>query len=759
MANTPPSTVQSTEVSYQLHSLGWKAFQQLCSTILGDIWGQTFQVFSDTNDGGRDGGFSGTWKNKGCETLSGTFAVQCKFTSSTQTTLKLSDLSDELKKANRLASKGLAQNYFIFSNAKLTGSNDEKIREAFDAIPGINKFFIYGEEKITALIHESPRLRMLVPRVYGLGDLSQILDERAYAQGVEILSSLGDDLRKFVITDAYQRSARAIVEHGFVLLLGEPACGKSTIAAALALGATDEWKCSTVKITSAEDFIKHSNPYEKNQFFWVDDAFGATQIDDQKTIAWNSTFPHIQAAINRGAKVIFTSRSYIFQAAKKYLKTSALPILKESQVVINVERMSSSEKEQILYNHVKLGSQNLDFKKRIKPHLKATAALNLFTPEIARRLGNKEFTKSLIISSHGLADFVERPMEFLKEVIETLDINSRAAIALIFMRGGAVPSPITLDEKEERAITLMGGSIGQVRNSLSTLNGSLIANINQDGSYEWHFKHPTIREAFASMVAEDRELMDIYIAGTPLPQLFREISCGNMNIQGVKVIIPTNRYPALISRMQSLLDDPASHDSLNRFLTRRCDSTFLQNFIIAYPQHLENLHIRSYMSVVSDVGLIVRLHISNALPEAMRIKYIERIKYLAVSIPDSDFLKDSIRPIFENEELSDILKEVQEKLLPNLAEIVDEWHNDHNESEDPSTHFETLKSALRDYQEALSSSEGTHEIIEEALDSIDISIDDLRQNYYAEQEPDYSYRESYRLPTNESRSIFDDIDK
>ena len=29
---------------------------------------------------------------------------------------------------------------------------------------------------------ESKRLRMLVPRVYGLGDLSQILDDRAYKQ-------------------------------------------------------------------------------------------------------------------------------------------------------------------------------------------------------------------------------------------------------------------------------------------------------------------------------------------------------------------------------------------------------------------------------------------------------------------------------------------------------------------------------------------------------------------------------------------------
>ena len=152
-------------------------------------------------------------------------------------------------------------------------------------------------------------------RVYGLGDLSQILDERAYAQAKEILSALGDDLAKFVITDAYRRSARALVEHGFVLLLGEPACGKSTIAAALALGALDEWGCSTIKVRDGDDFVRHSNPHEPRQFFWVDDAFGATQMDWSSTARWNGVFPHVHAAMRRGARVVFTSRDYIYRSA------------------------------------------------------------------------------------------------------------------------------------------------------------------------------------------------------------------------------------------------------------------------------------------------------------------------------------------------------------------------------------------------------------------------------------------------------------
>ena len=202
---------QADEVDYELHSLGWKAFQNLCSTIVSDIWGQTIQTFFDSHDGGRDGAFNGNWNSSESDNFSGTYTVQCKFTANTSKVIKLSDLADEIKKAKRLAERGLADNYFLFTNAKLTGTNDEAIRSSFESIPNLNKCVVYGSDRISLIIRESKRLRMLVPRIYGLGDLSQILDERAYDQAQEILSSLGDDLNKFIITDAYRQSAKALV--------------------------------------------------------------------------------------------------------------------------------------------------------------------------------------------------------------------------------------------------------------------------------------------------------------------------------------------------------------------------------------------------------------------------------------------------------------------------------------------------------------------------------------------------------------------
>lgn len=288
------------KVSFQLNTLGWKSFQSLCLSVLSEIFGQTVQGFFDSNDGGRDGAFYGEWKQNKGATLIGSFTIQCKFTSKPDRQLHAADISDELAKAERLAQKGMCRNYVLLTNFHLTGKNDEKVVSLFESLDGVEKCLIFGQERLNDFILESPRLRMLVPRVYGLGDLSLILDERAQTQASEILSSLGGDLDKFVTTRAHERSARALVDHGFVLLLGEPACGKSTIAASLSMAALDEWQCSTIKARGPDDFVKHWNPNDPRQFFWIDDAFGATQLDNSCLASWNKSLPHVHAAIKKG---------------------------------------------------------------------------------------------------------------------------------------------------------------------------------------------------------------------------------------------------------------------------------------------------------------------------------------------------------------------------------------------------------------------------------------------------------------------------
>jgi hypothetical protein len=754
-----PAKANAAQPSYELHSLGWKAFQQLCVAVAGEIWGQTVQGFYDSHDGGRDGAFHGQWKVKSGETLSGSFTVQCKFTSQPTKALRLNDLKDEISKIEQLAIRGLADNYFLFTNARLTGDFEDKLRNTVLDIPGIKHFAAYGNDRISQFIHESARLRMLVPRIYGLGDLSQILDERAYAQSQEILSALGDDLSKFVLTAAYRKAAKAIIEHGFVLLLGEPMCGKSTIAAALALGALDEWGCSTIKIRDADEFVRHSNPHEKQQFFWVDDAFGATQLDVAATFKWNSAFPHLHAAIKRGARVIFTSRDYIYRNARSFIKEAALPEILESQVVIKVQELSRPEKEQILYNHIRLGNQVQAFKTKLKPHLPAVSTHSGFSPEIARRLGNRAFTKKLSIYRSELEDFVANPMQLLMDVIQTLDASSRAAIALVFMRGGQLTSPVALMPDEAEALDLLGGSQSEVRNALNALNGSLLIQVKAAGSVAWSFKHPTIRDAFATMVAENRELLDIYLTGTPVPRLLHEVSCGDVGYEGAKVIVLPDRFALVLGRILKFKNQRSENSSqVNRFLAYRCDAQFLQQYLAAEDSYLKSLNLWSYLDSISEIGVVCRLHSFSLLPEEDRKRHIATIRDLAVDTPDSGFLDREVRALFTPDEFEECLTHLRSNLLLKLDDCISNWRFNCGHEDDPEEYFSTLETTLRDFKKEFASDQIVQKEIDDGLERIKSIIDDLQSDRPSPR------RSSNTLGSLEdtwegSRSIFDDVDE
>lgn len=63
-----------------------------------------------------------------------------------------------------------------------------------------------------------------------------------------LLASLKDDLSKVVLTTSYRRAAEALDRHSFVLLVGEPAGGKTTVTSILAIAALDQWGASTLKL-------------------------------------------------------------------------------------------------------------------------------------------------------------------------------------------------------------------------------------------------------------------------------------------------------------------------------------------------------------------------------------------------------------------------------------------------------------------------------------------------------------------------------
>jgi hypothetical protein len=148
---------------FNLHTLGWHSFQQLCLSVSREVLGQTVQSFLDTNDGGRDGAFSGIWSRKNSEALSGRFVIQCKFTSRIGYTLVPSDVAEELVKVKRLVSNGECDVYILMTNAGVSGQTENKLKQKFRDI-GVKDVLIFGVTWLEENIRENKRLRMMVPR-------------------------------------------------------------------------------------------------------------------------------------------------------------------------------------------------------------------------------------------------------------------------------------------------------------------------------------------------------------------------------------------------------------------------------------------------------------------------------------------------------------------------------------------------------------------------------------------------------------------
>ncbi len=753
---------------YDLHNLGWHHFQQLCLTITREILGQTVESFLDTSDAGQDGAFVGTWKTNEGELLQGRFVIQCKFTSKPGKNLVISDLTDEVEKVRRLVQNGRCDCYILMTNFGLTGSSEGAVEALFTNV-GVKHVITFSSTWICDQIRESKRLRMLVPRLYGLGDLSQILDDRAYEQAKALLTSLSDELSKVVLTGAYHKAAEAMVQHGFVLLIGAPAAGKTTIASMLSMVAMDHWGASILKLDDAVKMVDHWNPDEPSQFFWIDDAFGVTQYESLLVSDWNRRFSTINAMVRKGAKIIMTSRDYIYERARKDLKEGAFPLLKESQVVIDVHDLTAEEKQQILYNHIKLGKQPKTFRSAIKPHLPFIAAHPRFVPETARRLGDPTFTAALSVNRYKLNNFVEKQELFLQEVIRGLDENSRAALGLIYMRNNSLESPVALTVEESNAIERLGANLGGIVVALEALNGSLVQCVWENGTRVWRFKHPTVGDAYAGLLLQSPELLRIYVIGCSIANLTMQVTCGNVGLEGA-VSLPKGLFPLVIERLDEFSSTkqktPTTYlislDTINRFLSSRCSKEFLHLYVERHPDILEEISNPGlYLDAASEVGLAFRLHEFGILPEACRKEFVKTVIDYALDGEDFGALVDRrIQSIFTSNDLSDFKQRVRAELLPNLDHVRRNWQGSHNHTEDPDLHMEPLLEGLFALREEFAYEEAIIRKINGQIQDIEQWIAEQSESKPEINRPDRTLgvtEAPTHIPATE-RNIFDDVD-
>jgi len=365
-----------------------------------------------------------------------------------------------------------------------------------------------------------------------------------------------------------------------------------------------------------------------------------------------------------------------------------------------------------------------------------------------------------MLSRSAVMEFVEKPLAFLVDVIRTIDDESGAALALIFMGGGSLESPISLTEESNHALELLGGTPAGVRRALSAMEGSLIRLARIEGIPQWVFRHPTIGDALASVIAEDPELLDIYLTGTPARKLLYEVSCGDVGIEGIRVVVPASRYEAFVERLDGI-EGRRRYD----FLAYRCDRDFLNLYLRKHPAIHRDLQgrIGSYLGAWHNVRFLARLYEFSLLPEESRLQFVEEVEELAVETPDADFLSiPSIRSMLTDTEIDRILQSVHHDLLGNFSSCLENWEYNIASDDDPEEYFYALIDALETFRLEFASDATARQLIDDALQKTQAAIDDLTDDEIEEpglDYEDYGYGPSVTEVSDADRSIFDDVDQ
>lgn len=283
----------------------------------------------------------------------------------------------------------------------------------------------------------------------------------------------------------------------------------------------------------------------------------------------------------------------------------------------------------------------------------------------------------------------------------------------------------------------------------------------------WRYKHPTIGDAYATILALSPDLLGIFLSGSSTDNLTAQVTCGNVGVEKA-VVIPKSLFSMMIARLLEFsasdkykvqyLSSWWARRTLYRFLASRCSKEFLALYLEQDPDVLKRVsEPSSSLSFSPEVDLAVRLHGFGLLPEDNRKKFVVTVSNFAIEGDDVLALDDDgMRGIFTDIEFDQLVEAVRTNLLPKLADVRMTVQGNHDSSALPDEHmqnilesFSTLKKRFGDDADAVIIIQRETDLANEWIAGTESPEPKLIPRIFGAVEP-----AEKRLGT---RSIFDDI--
>ena len=301
------------------------------------------------------------------------------------------------------------------------------------------------------------------------------------------------------------------------------------------------------------------------------------------------------------------------------------------------------------------------------------------------------------------------------------------------------------------------------------MNGSLVQRIHAEGDYIWRFKHPTIGDAYASLLTQHPELLGIYVRGAAPEELIGQVTCGNVGLEHA-VVIPKTLFSLVLQRLQEFsttahyktawMSKWRARWGLQEFLAFRCSKDFLALYIQQDSGIFDTVAEPGLMlSAVSEVDLALRLHELELLPEETRQKFIAAVSKYVLDGEDFYALESyRLRHVFSEEEFHELQRRVRGELLPRLDDVRREWQSNHQSDQSPEDHMQPLLEAF----ETLKAMNDDDETAVEKIDRETAHVQEWVSEHMADDSDDKPERRLGEAPAadilSSDRSIFDDVD-
>ncbi|WP_291096378.1 MULTISPECIES: ATP-binding protein [Bacteroidota] len=278
----------------------------------------------------------------------------------------ISGLLRDLKKNEVEKVKKLQPNRYLIVTSVDLGVNDiHYIKEIFE--PYItNLSDILGLKDLNRLVSLYPQVLQKHFKLWFSGSdvLKRILQYQYFGRSQEFLeNNLKRKIRLYVKTSMYEIARESLRKDKFIIITGEPGCGKTSLAELLLyeyIG--NQYELNYIlNIKEVDNLIKSD---DTKQIFYFDDFLGHNSLEIRKAKASEN---YLVQALNRiknrrNKHFIFTTRTFILNEAVAISERLQKYHLIEKQSILHLKEYDHDLKLKMLENHIQESDLQYQYK-------------------------------------------------------------------------------------------------------------------------------------------------------------------------------------------------------------------------------------------------------------------------------------------------------------------------------------------------------------------------------------------------------------